>query len=106
MLEVGFVGLGRVVVEQRFIAVGVGGIEAVELGQYHGLYHREALVGPVFQVPIRLLAVEPVKKLPGGIAQPEKGLAVGGLEVPLVVAHPELRPAGTRQYVQQDQGKK
>ena len=59
---------------------------SVELGDGDGLDDREALCRAVFEILRRLLAVEPVKQLPGGVAEVEERLAIGADEVAAIVA--------------------
>jgi hypothetical protein len=54
------------------MAVGVGDRQAVQFGENDGLNDGEALGGAIAQIALRLLAVEAMKKLPGGISQVEE----------------------------------
>jgi hypothetical protein len=71
-----YIRSSRVIVDQRPMTVGVRSLQAVQLGQCHGLNHRETLRRSVFEVPIRFLAVESMKHLPRRIAQIEKWSSV------------------------------
>ena len=74
-------GARRVAIRQRQVAVGVGYIHAVKLGQSYGLYDVEALGGAVAQVEVGLLAVETVEKLPRRVPLIEERAAVGILQI-------------------------
>jgi hypothetical protein len=80
MTEVGFVGAGRVLIVKRNIAVGVRRSEALQLGQRHGLDHREAFGGAIGEIAVSLGQRQAVEEFPGGVAQIEKGRAVRVLE--------------------------
>lgn len=64
MLEIGFVGAGGILLEQREVAVGVGVGQAIQLGQHHRLDHGEAFSGAVAQVVIGLRKREAVEEFP------------------------------------------
>ncbi len=75
MAEVVFVRAGRVIAEQGQVAVGVGGSQAVMLGQKNSLNDVEALLTTHFQVMFGFGQGQAVEEFPGGIAQPEEWLA-------------------------------
>ena len=66
----------RVEVHQGEMSVGIGLGVPVELGDRHGLDHREPQAGAVVEVAGRVLAGRPVEKLPGRVAQPEERRAI------------------------------
>ena len=80
-------GARRVAIRQRQVAVGVGYIHAVKLGQSYGLYDVEALGGAVAQVEVGLLAVETVEKLPRRVPLIEERAAVGILQIVAVFGY-------------------
>ena len=73
------IGEGEVAV---WIRIGM----AFELGQRDRLDDRESFGCAVFQIASRILAIEPVKEFPSGVAQIIEGLAVGAYQESLVVA--------------------
>ncbi len=75
--EVGVVRPGGILVVKREIAVGVGIAEALRLGDHDRLDHRESLGGPIFEVRARIVAVQPVEQIPGGIPKVEERGSVG-----------------------------
>ena len=79
-------GRGGVLVDEREFAVGVRVGDAVELGEGDGLDGGEALGGASVEILERLLAIETVEELPGGVGEVEEGFAVGGAEEAVVVA--------------------
>src|SRR5579875_635939 len=79
----------RVEVNQGEMAVGVRYGMAVDFGQGDGLNDGESLRGAFPQVAIRILPIEPMEKLPGGIAEPEKWLSLLGHEESSILAHLE-----------------
>ena len=85
--EVRLVWPRGIVLPQGEVAIGVRGSQTVELGQRHGLDHREPLGRPIGEVEVGLLAVEAVEQLPGGIAQVEERGIVGPGEVAAVRAN-------------------
>ena len=85
-------GARRVAIRQRQVAVGVGYIHAVKLGQSYGLYDVEALGGAVAQVEVGLLAVETVEKLPRRVALIEERAAVGILQIVAVFGYRDRTP--------------
>lgn len=74
------VGLKRIIVFQRLVAVGIGRVQPVELGQGNGLYHGEAFGGAVFEVSAGFLARKAVKQFPGRIAEVEERTPAGTLQ--------------------------
>ena len=90
------VGPRRVVVDERRVAVGVRGVEAVELRERDRLDHRVALGGAIVEIALGLLAVQPVEQLPRRVAEPEEGLAVGGHEEAVVRADLQHGRSGGR----------
>jgi len=87
-------GLGRVVVLERRVAVGVGRVQAVKLGEDDRLDDGEALVGAILEVPLGLLAVETVEELPRGVGEVEERLAICGHEEMSVVRNLQPRWCG------------
>ena len=65
---------GGVVVEKRAVAVWVGVVQTVELGERDRLDDGESPLGAVAQIPIGFLAVQPVEQLPCRVAEPEERL--------------------------------
>ena len=84
--------LGRVAsfFDQGPVAVGVGRIQAILLGQNHCLDDCESFLGPIFQVEIRLFAIQTVKHITGCITQIEEWLARGGYQVTAPITDLEL----------------
>lgn len=80
-------GSRRVAVREGQVAVGVGCIHPVELGQSYGLYDVEALGGAVSEVEVGLLAVEAVEELPRRVPLIEEGTAVGILQIVAVFGY-------------------
>lgn len=78
--------LSGVIVEEGEVAVGVGGMEAVEFGEGDGLDDRETFTGAVFEVERGFFAIESMEEFPGGIAEVEEGLVVVESEEALVSA--------------------
>ena len=81
MREIGLVGLRRITPDKRQFAIGIGFVQAAQFGQRHCLDHGEPLVRAVPQIDFGLLARQPVKQRPGGIAEVEERLALAGLQV-------------------------
>ncbi len=69
-------GLSGVILEEGKVAVGVGGMEAIEFGEGDCLDDGEAFVGAVLEVERGFFTVEAVEEFPGGIAEVEEGLAI------------------------------
>ena len=88
---------GGIVVDERAMAVGVRIVEAVEFGERYGLDHAVTAGRAILEVAGRLVAVEPVEDLPGGVAEPEEGLPLGCHEKPLVGGNLEPRRVGGTQ---------
>jgi hypothetical protein len=86
----------RVVVDEGAVAVGVGVVEPVELGERHGLDHGEALPRPVLEIAVRLLAVQAVDELPRRVAEVEERPAVLVDEEAPVLAHLQAWHRSTR----------
>ncbi|NJN82969.1 MAG: hypothetical protein HC802_12280 [Caldilineaceae bacterium] len=61
MAEVGLVGSGRIPAQQWQVAVGVGRIQSLHLGQHHSLNDRKALCGAVGQIVGRFFQVQPME---------------------------------------------
>ena len=76
------------------MAVRIGVSEPIDFGERHPLDDVESAGGAVVEVAGRLLAIEPVEDLPGGIAQPEEGRPIGRHEKPLVVRDGQPRRVG------------
>ncbi|MFM1945611.1 MAG: hypothetical protein RI897_4593 [Verrucomicrobiota bacterium] len=76
--------LSGVVIEEGEVAVGIGGMEAVEFGEGDGLDDREAFAGAVLEVERGFFAIEAVEEFPSGIAEVEEGLAIIESEEALV----------------------
>jgi hypothetical protein len=58
------------------VAISVGRIQTIRFCQKYCLNDGESFLPPVFQIPVCFLAVEPMEKLPGGIAEIKKGCSV------------------------------
>ena len=78
--KIGFVRLCGIALHERQIAIRVRYGQAAELCQYDGLNDCEAFLRAIAQVQRRFLAVQPVKQLPGRVAQIEKRRAVSMLQ--------------------------
>ena len=89
VLEVFGVGFGRVVVDEGFVAVGVGGIEAVEFGEDDCLNDGETYPASVFEIAFGFEAVEAVEEFPRGVAKVEKRRTVGVDNESFVLVYPE-----------------
>ena len=74
------------------IRIGFG--NSVHLGQRDRLNHVEPFGRAIPQVPIGLLAVQPVKQFPGGVAHVKERLAIGGGQMAVVFANHQVRQAG------------
>ena len=105
--EIRLVRPGRVVVDERSLAVGVGRAKAIELGQRDGLDDGEAAFRAIAQVPFGILARLAMEQLPCRVAEPEERLAVGGHEEAPVLGHRQpgerLRRRGLRHAQRDDQ---
>lgn len=84
------VGLRRVIVHQRYLAVGIRRVQPVEFRERHRLDHGESFGCAVSEIVLRLLTIEPVEKLPGRISQVEKWRAILLHEKVTVRTHLEL----------------
>ena len=85
VLEVFLVRLGGVVVGERLFAVGVGRVEPVEFGEDDGLNYSEAFLAAVLEVEFGVLAIEAVEEFPCGVTEPEERLAIGVLQIAVVI---------------------
>jgi len=61
-----------IVVDQGPVAMRVWRVQTVFLGQRYGLYDGEALGRAIFQIPIRLVTIQPVKQFPSRVAKIEE----------------------------------
>ena len=73
------------------MAVRIGIVQAVELGEDDGLDDGEAPFARGCQIASRFLAGQTVEQLPGGVAQLEERLARGGDEEALVLRDLQAR---------------
>ncbi len=68
MFEVFLVRPGGVAADQRELAVSIGVVQPVKLGEHHGLNHGEAFPGTVLQIAGGVFAVKPLKQFPSRVA--------------------------------------
>ena len=94
MAKVRLIGLRRVAIRQRHIAIGIRNGQPAELRQDDRLNHREALLRAIRQVLRGLFPIQTMKQFPGRVAQVEERLAILVLEVAPVLG--DFDPGGDR----------
>ena len=93
MLEIGFVGFGRIVVNQRFITLGIGGVQAVQFGKDNRLNNGKSLCPAVFEKLFRFLLVQSMQKFPCRISQVEKRSSVFMNQITVILRYFQLAMA-------------
>ena len=94
-------GLGDIEIRERQMAVGIRVGVALEFRDGDGLEHVELTRRAIVEELDRLLTVQPVKELPGRVAEVEERLAVGSDEEAFVLGNFERRQGGLRQAERQ-----
>ncbi len=85
--EVPLIGLRRIGVVERRVAICVRHRQTIELRERDGLYHREPESGAIPQISFGVLSSRAVKQFPHGIPQPEERPAGVRDEVPVILRH-------------------